>query len=175
MICQSDAPRFCCHSDAHRKRLCCVSNGALKVHLRFYWMVLSHGRTSSRCSGCRWVSAFGRYSKRYLRSWNGFRALYSKYHPEKTIRLSMNDYRQDEWVENIPLFATHAFFWVFHVKHRPLFSHKHFVTILSARCGAGSSLAQTKIPAHEQYAGIFAVYYILGELCASYWGANESL
>jgi len=33
----------------------------------------------------------------------------------------------------------------------------------------------TKIPAHEQYAGIFAVYYILGELCASYRGANESL
>ncbi|EEX69008.1 hypothetical protein MITSMUL_04078 [Mitsuokella multacida DSM 20544] len=28
-------------------------------------------------------------------------------------------------------------------------------------------LADTKIPAHEQYAGIFAVYYILGELCAS--------
>lgn len=26
----------------------------------------------------------------------------------------------------------------------------------------------TKIPAHEQYAGFFAVYYILGELCASY-------
>lgn len=38
------------------------------------------------------------------------RAYYSKYHPEKTIRLSMNDYRQDEWVENIPLFAVHAFF-----------------------------------------------------------------
>lgn len=28
-------------------------------------------------------------------------------------------------------------------------------------------LADTKIPAHEQYAGIFAVYYILGELRAS--------
>ena len=26
-------------------------------------------------------------------------------------------------------------------------------------------LADTKIPAHEQYAGTFAVYYILGELC----------
>ena len=26
------------------------------------------------------------------------RAYYSKYHPEKTIRLSMNDYRQDERV-----------------------------------------------------------------------------
>ena len=38
------------------------------------------------------------------------RANYSKYHPEKTIRLSMNDYRQDERVENIPLFAVHAFF-----------------------------------------------------------------
>ena len=38
------------------------------------------------------------------------RAYYSKYHPEKTIRLSMNDYCQDEWVENIPLFAVHAFF-----------------------------------------------------------------
>ena len=38
------------------------------------------------------------------------RAYYDKYHPEETIRLSMNDYRQEEWVENIPLFAMHAFF-----------------------------------------------------------------
>ncbi|WP_295714638.1 hypothetical protein [uncultured Mitsuokella sp.] len=38
------------------------------------------------------------------------RAYYDKYHPEKTIRLSVNNYRQDEWVENIPLFAVHAFF-----------------------------------------------------------------
>ena len=37
------------------------------------------------------------------------------------------------------------------------------------------SRIDTKIPAHEQYAGIFAVYYILGEFCASYRGANESL
>lgn len=38
------------------------------------------------------------------------RAYYDKFQPEKTIRLSMNDYRQEEWVENIPLFAMHAFF-----------------------------------------------------------------
>ena len=28
----------------------------------------------------------------------------------KNIDSTMNDYRQDEWVENIPLFAVHAFF-----------------------------------------------------------------
>lgn len=33
------------------------------VHLQFCWMVSFHGRTSSRCSGCRWMSASGRCSK----------------------------------------------------------------------------------------------------------------
>lgn len=37
------------------------------------------------------------------------RAYYDKYQPSKTIRLSMNDYRLQDWVENIPLFAIHAF------------------------------------------------------------------
>ena len=52
-----------------------MSSGAWMVHLQFCWMVSFHGRTSSRCSGCRWMSAFGRCSKRYLRYWNRFKPL----------------------------------------------------------------------------------------------------
>ena len=33
------------------------------------------------------------------------RAYYDKYHPAKALRLSMNDYREQDWVTNWPLFA----------------------------------------------------------------------
>lgn len=36
------------------------------------------------------------------------RAYYDKYKPAKTIRLSMSPYREQDWVENIPLFAIHT-------------------------------------------------------------------
>jgi len=36
------------------------------------------------------------------------RAYYDKYHPVKTLRLSMNDYREQDWVTNWPLFAIHC-------------------------------------------------------------------
>ncbi|MCR5813455.1 MAG: ATP-binding protein [Desulfovibrio sp.] len=43
-----------------------------------------------------------------LRS-KSLRAYFDKYHPHKTIRLSIQDYRKQDWVENIPLFAIHTF------------------------------------------------------------------
>jgi predicted AAA+ superfamily ATPase len=36
------------------------------------------------------------------------RAYYDKYHPVITWRLSMNDYEEQEWVTNIPLYAVHC-------------------------------------------------------------------
>lgn len=83
--------------------------------------------SDSSCEPYYYTSESGRYEIDFMIQQNGsvipvevkaehnvhaksLRAYYSKYHPEKTIRLSMNDYRQDEWVENIPLFAVHAFF-----------------------------------------------------------------
>ena len=36
------------------------------------------------------------------------RAYYDKYQPAKTLRLSMNDYREQDLVTNWPLFAIHC-------------------------------------------------------------------
>lgn len=36
------------------------------------------------------------------------RAYYDRYHPKVTLRLSMNDYKEQDWVHNIPLYAVHC-------------------------------------------------------------------
>ena len=83
--------------------------------------------SDSSCEPYYYTSESGRYEMDFMIQQSGsvvpveakaehnvhaksLRAYYDKYHPDKTIRLSMNDYHQEDWVENIPLFAMHAFF-----------------------------------------------------------------
>lgn len=37
------------------------------------------------------------------------KAFYEKYAPEQVIRFSMSDYRKEDWLTNLPLYALHAF------------------------------------------------------------------
>ena len=41
-------------------------------------------------------------SNQYAKS---LKAYFQKYHPEYAVRLSMRDYRQEEWLTNIPLYS----------------------------------------------------------------------